>query len=480
MNRPLASTPPATTPNKKSAPAEPLRGRSLILARATWMVVAVLAVGFFAAGIPFEFAMFRTVCQPACTTGQLSPAGLQALRDLGLSLDFYAAYAVVLDVVLAAVYGTVAAVIFWRKPADRMALFVSFALLTFGTAAFPDTINALATEHSAWWWPYAFLNFLGAASFGLFLYLFPDGRFVPHWTRWVALAWIAWQLPKYWFPSWNSSDLNSWPGWLAVAVWAVALGTVVYAQVYRYRRVSNAVERQQIKWVVLGISAAVLAFLGINVTLSAFAPAPTSAGTLATILIGYVLIYAAMLLIPLSIGVAILRYRLWDIDLIINRTLVYGALTACVVLLYVLVVGGLGALLQVRGNLIISLLATGLAAVLFQPLRYRLQRGANHLMYGERDDPYAVLSRLGSRLEGTLAHDAVLPAVAKTVKEALKLPYAEIQLRREEGFETAAATGDQVDHPLDVPLVYGGETVGRLILGPRAGDETFGPADRQL
>ena len=169
MNRPLASTPPATTPNKKSAPAEPLRGRSLILARATWMVVAVLAVGFFAAGIPFEFAMFRTVCQPACSTGQLSPVGLQALRDLGLSLDFYATYAVVLDVVLAAVYATVAAVIFWRKTADRMALFVSFALLTFGTAAFPDTINALATEHSTWWWPYAFLNFLGAASFGFFL-----------------------------------------------------------------------------------------------------------------------------------------------------------------------------------------------------------------------------------------------------------------------------------------------------------------------
>src|SRR5215207_3741073 len=480
MNRPLASTPPATTPNKKSAPAEPLRGRSLILARATWMVVAVLAVGFFAAGIPFEFAMFRTVCQPACTTGQLSPAGLQALRDLGLSLDFYAAYAVVLDVVLAAVYGTVAAVIFWRKTADRMALLVSFALLTFGTAAFPDTINALATEHFTWWWPYAFLNFLGAASFGLFLYLFPDGRFVPHWTRWVALAWIAWQLPKYWFPSWNSSDLNSWPGWLAVAVWAVALGTVVYAQVYRYRRVSNAVQRQQIKWVVFGISAAVLTFLGINVTLAAFAPAPTSAGTLATILIGYALIYAAMLLIPISIGVAILRQHLWDIDLIINRTLVYGALTASVVLLYVLVVGGLGELLHVRGNLIISLLATGLAAVLFQPLRYRLQRGANHLMYGERDEPYAVLSRLGERLESTLSPDAVLPTVVQTVKEALKLPYVAIELERDATFETVASAGEPAQDPQRLPLVYGGETVGRLVVRPRAGDDAFTAADQHL
>src|SRR5215204_4597551 len=149
MSRPLASTTPATTLDQQSAAGKPLSGHSLIVARATWIVVAALTLSFFAAGIPFEFTMFRTVCQPACTTGQLSPTGLQALRDLGLSLDFYATYAVVLDVVLAAVYGTVAGVIFWRKPDDRMALFVSFTLLTFGTANFPDTINALATEHSA-------------------------------------------------------------------------------------------------------------------------------------------------------------------------------------------------------------------------------------------------------------------------------------------------------------------------------------------
>jgi signal transduction histidine kinase len=117
---------------------------------------------------------------------------------------------------------------------------------------------------------------------------------------------------------------------------------------------------------------------------------------------------------------------------------------------------------------------------MFQPLRERLQRGVNRLIYGERDDPYRVLSRLGSRLESTLAPDAVLPAVARTVKEALKLPYAEIQLKREEGFETAAAAGDPVYDALRLPLVYGGETVGRLVLGPRAGEEEFSDTERRL
>src|SRR5205814_4519668 len=107
--------------------------------------------------------------------------------------------------------------------------------------------------------------------------------------------------------------------------------------------------------------------------------------------------------LPLAIGMAILRYRLWDVDLVINRTLVYGVLTAGVLGLYALIVGALGAVFRTGGNLAISLVATGLVAVLFQPLRQRLQRGVNRLVYGERDEPYAVLSRLGQRLEGTLA-----------------------------------------------------------------------------
>lgn len=479
MNRPFTPRLPGATSDQQAG-AEPLRGRMLIVARATWMVVAALTVSLFAAGVPVEFALLHEPCPTArCTTGQLPPEGLRALEDLGLSRGSFAAYFVAMDAVFAAVWFAVAALIFWRRSDDRMGLFASLALLTFGTATYTFTLEALTIRHPAWDIPVAFLHFLGSASFGLFLYLFPDGRFVPRWTRWVVLAWIAWQLPSYFFPDWHL-DPDAWYLWAQAVVWPVALGTALYAQAYRYRRVSGAAQRQQIKLVVFGIASALSVFIGLNLALGAFAPAPTSPRTLAALLIGYLLAYAAMLLIPLSIGGAILRYRLFDIDLVINRTLVYGALTACVVLLYVLVVGGLGAVLQVQGSLIVSLIATGLAAVMFQPLREHLQRGVNRLMYGERYDPYAVLSRLGTRLETTLAPGAVLPAVTGTVREALRLPYAEIQLKRKEGFETAAVSGDPVDGALRLPLVYGGETVGRLVVGPRAGDEGFGPTERRL
>ena len=468
---------PASTPSE-ATPVKPLRGRTLALARGTWLVVAVLALGFFAAGIPSEFVIFHTVCQDACSGGQVTQAGSRALRDLGLSVDFYAAYAVALDTVFATVYVTVAAIIFWRKSDERMALLVSFALLTFGTAVLPNAMDALSIEHASLWWPLSLLNFLGAASFGLFLYLFPDGRFVPGWTRWVVFAWIAWQLPTYWLPSWDSYDLDSWLNWLAITTWALFLGTMIYTQVYCYRRVSGATERQQVKWVVFGISVAALAYLGVIVVLSPYAPPPTSPRAVVIFLIGYALVYAAMLLIPLSIGVAILRHQLFDINLIINRALVYGALTASVVALYVLVVGALGQLLRVSGNLIVSLIATGLTAVLFHPLRTRLQRGVNRLMYGERDEPYAVLSRLGQRLEATLTPDAMLLTVAQTVAEALKLPYVAIEIGHDGPIDTTAV-GEPVKDLVRLPLTYGGETVGQMVLGPRAGG-SFTPADATL
>ena len=479
MNRPLVSPPSAVTSDRPRPTDTRLRGRWLLLARAAWLAVAALTLALFVASIPAEFAELQVECPTAvCANGQLSPAGMRALADLGLSLGFFAAYGVVLDVVFAAVYVAVAALIFWRKSAERFALFVALALLTFGTATFPESLYGLAAAHPAWWPPVAVLNFLGSASFSLFLYLFPDGRFVPRWTRWVALAWIAWLLPKYWIRTWPDGTI--WSAWLNVVVWSGALGAVVYAQIYRYRRVSNRAQRQQTKWVVFGIATALTGFWSINLALSVVAPAPTSAGALATLMIGFMLMYLAVLLIPLSIGIAMLRYHLFDVDVLINRTLVYGALTASVVGIYVLIVGALGALFQASGNPLIAPLATGLVAVLFQPLRDRLQRGVNHLMYGERDEPYAVLARLGQRLDATLAPDAVLPTIAETVTQALKLPYAAITLDYDGMCVTATAVGTPVADPVHLPLTYQGATIGQLVLGPRAPGEPFSPADRRL
>src|SRR5262249_51349568 len=183
---------------------------------------------------------------------------------------------------------------------------------------------------------------------------------------------------------------------------------------------------------------------------------------------------------PLSMAIAILRHRLFDIDTILNRTLVYGGLTGIIVGLYVLIVAMLSTVFQSQGNLLIALVGTGVAAVLFQPLHLRLQRIVDRLLFGERDNPYAVLSRLGRRLETALAPEAVLPAIVETVAQALKLPSVSIAIRDGERFLLSAEYGVPSSAPTTFPLVYQSEIVGQLRVSPRAPDESFTDADKRL
>lgn len=137
----------------------------------------------------------------------------------------------------------------------------------------------------------------------------------------------------------------------------------------------------------------------------------------------------SILFIPVSIGIAITRSRLWDIDPIINRTLVYGALSFLTILFYVLTVGVFALYFRSNEtNLVISFIATGVVAILFEPLRQRLQRAVNQLMYGERDEPATVLMRLSQRLNSALAPDSVCRRSLKPSHRTLRLQYTAISL----------------------------------------------------
>jgi signal transduction histidine kinase len=193
------------------------------------------------------------------------------------------------------------------------------------------------------------------------------------------------------------------------------------------------------------------------------------------------------LCLGLAVGAAVLRYRLWDIDLIVNRTLVYGGLSACVIGLYVLIVGYFGALFRIPNNPVISLIATALVAIAFQPLRGLLQGVVNRLMYGERDAPYQVLARLDQQLALALPPEEVLPALVKTIATILKLPYVAIALVQSDASplpeeRLVAIYGYPTPHAQmsRLPLVYQGETVGQFVLAPRPGEVQLTRADRQL
>ncbi len=190
--------------------------------------------------------------------------------------------------------------------------------------------------------------------------------------------------------------------------------------------------------------------------------------------------------LPIVIAIAILRFHLYEIDFIINRTIVYTVLSALGVVMYLMLTGALGALLGhidwlQNQRLIASLLATGTIAVLFQPLRDALRRAINKLLFGDRDEPHAVLDRLGQRLEASAAPELVLPTVAQTVAEALKLPYVAIAVAVANGpdLHVVASSGDASRESLSIPMIYQHERVGELRVAPRAPGERFAWSDRQ-
>ncbi|MEU6795801.1 histidine kinase [Nonomuraea wenchangensis] len=245
----------------------------------------------------------------------------------------------------------------------------------------------------------------------------------------------------------------------------------------RARR-SEGAERRQIAWLVyvVGLETVVI---GARLAAGLTDDHPGSPWPSDSVLWEVVGIGGATLM-PVAICVAVLRHRLLDIDLVINRTLVYVLLSGCVTGGYILVVGYLGALFP-AGDLPVSVLAAGLVALAFAPLRQRLQSWVNLLTYGERDDPYAALTRLGRRLESTADPDAVLPGIARSVAEALRLPYVAVETVHGARHEHSLGGGPAATaEPLRLPLTHNGERVGGLVLAPRPGDSGFGPRDLRV
>lgn len=380
-----------------------------------------------------------------------------------------------------------AVLLFRRQSGDRMALLTSFFLLAYGVImagpfeALEPFLPGIAgfTQN---------VLIPGFVPLSLLLFaVFPDGRFVPRWTRWVILAaFLAIPFSFYWTSSYTQSPLDltrplalisiGVSVLLAVTIWF----GILYAQIYRYRKVSTREQKQQTKWVVYGIGVWISLHLvsAIPWTYAYSLPPGTPVPLwLAAASIPWIFSIAV---VPITLTLAVMRYRLFEIDFLINRSLVYGALTAIVIGIYVLIVGALGIFFQAQGNLLIALLATGLVAVLFQPLRERFQRSVNRLIYGERDDPVEALASLGRRLESAIAPDEVLPTVVRTIAQTLKLPYVAILVPGEGGDQVAASNGRPSQGHVQLPLTYQGQAVGQLLVAPRHTDESFNPSEMQL
>lgn len=410
-----------------------LSGPWLLLARAVLLALFALNIIMYIVGTPVYFAQIFP-SNHDCFQECLTSAGFQTLHELGISITAYATYWTAINLLFALTYFAVAALIFWRRSDDWMALLASFFLVALG-GSFTDIPAALAAVHPAWRVLVTPLSedVVGFPSLVIFFFLFPNGRFVPRWTRWIVIGFAVLFIPGAFFPN-TLLNVSNWPTLLFLPLPLLIFGSLIYTQIYRYRRVSTSVERQQTKWIILGTAIALLGFVLIGVVPPVLIKQDLLLQSLSllpyTILVTS--IYLLLLLIPLSIALAILRYRLWDVDVLINKTLVYGILTGILVVVYVGCILGMQALLQqiVHQNSDVAVVvSTLLIAALFQPLRHRIQMVIDRSFYRRKYDATRTLAAFSTVLRSEVDLNQLSEQLAAIVQETMQPAHISLWLR---------------------------------------------------
>jgi len=413
--------------------------------RVAWLVVAGLLLATFAAAVPVRLNHLLTLIgsgsasqvlgmppdlEPTYTL-RLGPSEAAALQALGLSQRFYAGYVVAFEVALALICTLVAVFIFLRRSDDWLTVWVSLILVLLGTNSVQPEINTLATVWSGWGTVYLALLAAGSAALGMvshvhLLFLSPDGRFVPRWTLRLAAVFAGGELALALYGgaqarTWAQMSLGfvlagapAWAGLFVVGIWS---------QIYRYRHVSNAVQRQQTKWVIVGLVGFTLGFV-VN---SFFLWATVGQAGLPRLLYNLArapLVSLSLMLLPIGLGFSILRYRLWDIDLIIRRTLIYSSLTAALLLVYLSSVVLLQALFQTATGQaqseFVTVLSTLAIAALFVPLRRRAQDFIDRLFYRRKYDAAKILAAFSTTLRDETDLENLAEGLVSVVAETMQ------------------------------------------------------------
>jgi hypothetical protein len=421
LGDPLVASQATRSSDRSGAPDTRLGGRRLILARVTWVAAVTLSVALFLATLPAYYTALQTVCTGAtCGSAQPTPDSAQALQKLGLSVGTYATFTLALTLALAFVSFTLGAVIFWRRSDDWMALLVALMVVATILLNVPSVLQA---SHSTWRVLAHVLIVLGGGVSLLAFALFPDGRFVPRWMRWLLLCWAVAGMVFLFFP--DASFASSFYD----LVFHAEVVLILIAQVYRYRTAASPFQRQQGKWIVFGGCVVAIIAVGLSVLPFLF-PSLGQAGSFYQLVTAPAFL-VILLILPLFLGLAILRFRLWDIDLIIHRTLVYSTLTVVLAAVYFGLVFAMqfllrGLISQTSGvAIVVSTLAI---AALFQPLRHRIQSLIDRRFYRRKYDAARTLAAFSATIRDEVDLNQLCAKLTAVVQETMQPAHVSLWL----------------------------------------------------
>ncbi len=452
--------------------------RWLALARAAWILLSLAGIMIFVVG---TVALYSVSSQP-CTMVPLADQSAcfslrQAAQQVGFSEQAVALYftaGVILEIVPWLLVG---ALIFWRKSQDLLGILISLALVLFGTVVIDFPIVLWAASRMAMAvTPINVVVFVGTALAAVW-YIFPDGRFVPSWTRWVSVLWLFRVFFSV-FAGGSPLDSNSWPEPLPRAVAMVFALSLVYSLLYRYRHTSNLIQRQQIKWVVAG-GALYACFYVLGYVLD---KSDTPTGFLTRIIYG-ACFYFSSLLFAVCLGLSILRYRLLDIDILVRRTLVYVPLTA-------IIAGIIAASITITQKFFISMtgqesdaatvLTTLIVVAALDPMKSWLQKLVD-TRFKEAPDPSKRLDAFARQLEsdyGVIEPRRLARRFLNEAVTALDAKSGAICLGMGEAIQWALGEW-KGDERLRIPLPADehGQEIGYLALGTRKNGMDYSDRD---
>jgi hypothetical protein len=403
------------------------------LAIAGWGLIALAYLIFFVTDLRLDFAQLQSACQgPHCNFLAVSPAEMETLEAWGISPRTFALIMTGMTVMSASVWCFLSGLILWRQGATRIGWAISIALLVMPVTMISDADN-LAENVPALFIPAVILSQLGYAVLFLFLYLFPNGRFYPRWAFVpLGLSYVSFSIFGLGF-----AGLIALPAWAYEAFVLVTFGLfslTIGFQILRYRRVSTALERQQTKWVVLGIATLALGFPIWILLFGGVLAIPPGPPRLLATLGGWLLTLACTSGLPLTIAIAILRHRLWEIDLVIRRTLSYSALSAVLVSVYlgsVLVLQStFQALTGQRQGTLVTVLSTLAIAALFGPVQRRVQSSIDRRFFRRKYDAARTLARFASAARDETDLDHLSAQLVGVVKETMEPTSVGLWLRR--------------------------------------------------
>ncbi len=404
------------------------------IARLAWISLTVLIVVLVGLGISDLHESFA------------SAVDARSIDALNLTLGGYASYLTALFLLVVITHLFIGVVVFLRGPNDWMALTLAFALVSNGAWLTLSLMYPTEEVGEVLTLLVGIVTYVGLVSGISLLYLFPDGRFVPRWTVAMVVSWAILMAFAIFIPELPLS-LAAWPIYVQLLVLLAWTGVGLFAQLHRYLEVSTPLQRQQTKWAIAGLVLAVVGpfayFLTFVIVPALNDPdvpnilyqrvgASLFALSLVVRLVGFTAMALATLIFPISFVIAILRYRLWDIDVIINRTLVYGALTGTLILIYLFGVALLQSIfrsLTGQGDQL-AIVATTLAiAALFNPLRGRIQAVIDRRFYRRRYDAARALAAFSGTVQDEVELEDVSQALLQLVIDTVQPSQSSLWLR---------------------------------------------------